>query len=165
MPDDSQARVERLFDTEYAGLCRLAGLIVGDDGRAEEIVMEAFLRTLTGWRRIRDEEKAAAYLRRAVVNLARSAARRRVSESTANERSLTAGRADLAPDRLVDADPVLRAVRALPVGQRSVIVLRYYADLTEADVADLLGCSIGTVKSQTAKAKASLARALAEEVS
>jgi RNA polymerase sigma factor (sigma-70 family) len=66
-------------------------------------------------------------------------------------------------DGAVDADPVLRAVRALPPRQRAVVALRYYADLSEDEIAATLGCAAGTVKSQLAKAKATLARRLAAE--
>src|SRR5687767_15534694 len=84
-----------LFDLHYVPLCRLARIVVGDAHTAEEIVMEAFLRTLTSWRRLRDPERAPAYLQRAVVNLARSAARRRVTERLALAR--VGGRRHAAP--------------------------------------------------------------------
>ena len=161
--DDAPARFEAIFDAQYAGLCRLAWLILGDEGRAEEVVMDAFVHTLAGWRRIRDTERAEAYLRRAVVNGARSAARRRVTEGRANAQIAARDRGSIsALDQLADSDPVLRAVRALPPRQRAAVVLRYYADLPEIEVAGLLGCAVGTVKSQLAKAKVSLARALAD---
>lgn len=153
-----------LFRAHYPALCRLAYVIVGDRDRAEEIVMEAFLRTLVSWRRLRDPECAPAYLQRAVVNLARTSARRRLTERVATIRLHARPVVEVAAaDRRVDADPVLAAVRALPAGQRAVVALRYYADLPEAEIAAVLGCSVGTVKSQLAKAKATLARRLATE--
>ena len=66
--DDRDQRIRALFGEHYPGLCRLAYLIVGDAALAEEIVMDAFLRTFASWRRIRDLDRADAYLRRAVVN-------------------------------------------------------------------------------------------------
>lgn len=163
-----RVEVEALFDAHYAPLCRLARVIVGDADLAEEVVMEAYLRLFTSWRRLRDPERAPAYLQRSVVNLSRTAARRRVVERVAlarvhgrRETPAYGGRADAR----TDADPVLRAVAALPHRQRAAVALFYFADLAEADVAAALGCSAGTVKSQLAKARASLARTLAKESS
>ena len=156
---DRDQRIRALFEEQYAGLCRLAYLITGDQSQAEELVMDAFLRTLAGWWRIRDLDRADRYLRRAVVNLSRSQNRRRH----------TADRSGLADQPTMvfstNADPedarvVWDAVRSLPQRQRAAVVLRYYEDLSEADIADTLGCSVGTVKSQLSKARASLARAL-----
>lgn len=160
---DADEQVERLFATEYAGLCRLATLLVGDRHRGEEIVMEAFLQTFTSWRRLRDPAAAPAYLRRAVVNIARSQLRRRLVEWRANARSHSAERTRGEPSEPSDLDPVLRAVHDLPTKQRAAVVLRYYADLPEAEIAATLGCSTGTVKSQLAKARKTLAARLIEE--
>jgi RNA polymerase sigma-70 factor (sigma-E family) len=160
---DADERVERLFASEYAGLCRLATLLVGDRHRGEEIVMEAFLQTFTSWRRLRDPDAAPAYLRRAVVNIARSQLRRRIVEWRANARSHSAEQTRDARSEPLHLDPVLLAVQALPSRQRAAVVLRYYADLPEAEIAETLGCSAGTVKSQLAKARKTLAARLAEE--
>ena len=157
--NDRDARIRALFEEQYAGLCRLAYLITGDPAHAEELVMDAFLKTFAGWRRIRDLDKADRYLRRAVVNLSRSKNRRRRTE----ERSASEDQPTLAlsfGDDPEDARIVWDAVRALPHRQRAAVVLRYYEDLREADIADALGCSVGTVKSQLSKARASLAQDL-----
>jgi RNA polymerase sigma-70 factor (sigma-E family) len=159
---DRAGQVEALFDEQYPGLCRLAWLMVGDRDRAEEVVMEAFLRTFVAWGRIRDVERAGAYLRRAVVNQSRTRARRQSTEGRANAR--LSGRARPPVDDPIqardDAAVVLDAVRALPHRQRAAVVLRYYEDLSEAAIAETLRCSVGTVKSQLAKARATLTRAL-----
>ena len=164
--DRRDRAVAALFDAHYAGLCRLATLLLDDAGQAEEAVQEAFLRTFVGWRRLRHPEHAGAYLRAAVVNQCRSRGRRRVSEQRGN-RTLWAGTGDEARssdiERAGDVLAVLDAVRSLPARQREAVVLRYYADLSEADVAQALGCSLGTVKSQLSKARASLARLLSGE--
>jgi RNA polymerase sigma-70 factor (sigma-E family) len=160
---DADEQVERLFASEYAGLCRLATLLVGDRHRGEEIVMEAFLRTFTSWRRLRDRDAAPAYLRRAVVNIARSQLRRRLVEWRANARSHSAEQTRDTRSEPLHLDPVLQAVQALPSRQRAAVVLRYYADLPEAEIAATLGCSAGTVKSQLAKARKTLAARLTEE--
>lgn len=151
--------VAELFDRHYAPMCRLAYVILGDAAVAEEIVMEALLKTFTGWGRLRDVERADAYLRRSVVNLCRSKIRRKVVEARVNatihhrdERKAP----DWDPERHETSRLVWQAVVALPARQRAAVVLRYFEDLPEAEIADVLQCSIGTVKSQLSKARAKL---------
>jgi len=147
-----------LFDTHYRSLCRLAYVLLGDAAQAEDVVQEAFLRTFTGLGRLRDRSRADAYLRRSVVNLSRSRLRRRTVEGRSNA---AAHRAAPVEDRSARSDlDLVDAVRALPPRQRAAVVLFYYADLSESEVAATLGCSAGTVKSQLAKARAALARHL-----
>jgi RNA polymerase sigma-70 factor (sigma-E family) len=167
MADDAgEDRIRQLFDREYGGLCRLAYLIVGDRSQAEDVVMDAFVRTFASWRRIRDVDRADAYLRRAVVNASRSRARRRQTEQRGSA-AATAAQLPAAGDwdtgQREGDRVVLDAVRQLPHGQRAAVVLRYYQDLPEADIARALGCSVGTVKSQLAKARAALAERLAAQ--
>jgi RNA polymerase sigma-70 factor (sigma-E family) len=152
-----QRAVEELFESHYDAMCRLAFVILGDSWLAEEIVMEALLRTYSGWGRVREPERADIYLRRAVINLCRSRIRRAILErrAPANE-----AREQPQPDRLVERNEVLTAVRALPERQRACVVLRYYEDLSERQIAEILDCSVGTVKSQLHKARAHLARSL-----
>jgi RNA polymerase sigma-70 factor (sigma-E family) len=158
--DRRDRAIAALFDAHYAGLCRLATLLLEDPGQAEEAVQEAFLRTFVGWRRLRHTEHAGAYLRAAVVNQCRSRGRRRVTEQRGN-RMLWAETQDQTRssdiERAGDVLAVLDAIRSLPARQREAVILRYYADLSEADVARALGCSLGTVKSQLFKARSSLA--------
>lgn len=164
MSHGRDAALSALFDAHYARLCRLAALLLDDPGQVEEAVQDAFLHTFVGWRRLRHPERAPAYLRAAVVNQCRSRGRRRVVELRGN-RALWADTAEgttPAAERSGDALDVVAAVRALPARQREAVVLRYYADLSEADVAGALGCSVGTVKSQLSKARASLSRMLGD---
>lgn len=168
--------VAALFDEHYGGLCRLATLLLDDASVAEEAVQDAFLRTFAGWRRLRHPERARWYLRAAVVNQCRSRMRRRVVEDRGNR---TVWAAELAsavggepaasrsasaagPEGADDVVVVLEAVRRLPPRQREAVVLRYYEDLGEREVARALGCSVGTVKSQLAKARHALAGWLEE---
>src|ERR1700730_1085379 len=147
-----------LFDAHYQGLCRLAFVLLGDGAQAEDVVQEAFLRTFTGWGRLRDRSRADAYLRRSVVNISRSRLRRRGVEGRGNaaaHRDARTGGPPAGPDL-----DLLEAVRTLPPRQRATVALFYYADLPESEVANALGCSVGTVKSQLAKARATLARGL-----
>jgi len=156
-------QVAALFDEHYRGLCRLAAFLLDDPGAAEEAVQEAFLRTYSGWWRIRHPERAQHYLRAAVVNQCRSRGRRRRTEDQGNRIAwVDADRRaeDRTNEVSADALDVVDAVRALPPRQREAVVLRYYEDLSEADIAKALGCTVGTVKSQLSKARATLSERL-----
>lgn len=156
-------RVEALFDTQYAPMCRLAYVILGDEGAAEEAVMDAMLKTFSGWRRIRDLDRADLYLKRAVVNVCRSKIRRLVVERKAS--TVLQSRAERVepnwdPERHEVRREVWNAVLTLPERQRACVVLRYFEDLPEHEIAEILDCSIGTVKSQLHKARARLGKTL-----
>ena len=152
--------VTRLFDEHYRGLCRLAGLLLGDSAGAEEVVQEAFLRTFSGWWRVRYPERAQWYLRKSVVNLCRSRLRRRSTEERGNRVTWSGDRSeDRSEDHSTDdAMTLVTLVRQLPQRQRDAVILRYYEDLPEAEIARVLGCAVGTVKSQLAKARTTLAK-------
>ena len=158
MPPDRHQQLTELYDLHYAGLCRLAAHLLCSTAQAEEVVQEAFLRTFAGWARIRQPERASWYLRTTVVNLCRSRMRRRTTEDRGN-RTVWASARDVEwpGEHSEDVAAVLDAVRALPQRQREAVVLRYYEDLAEADIARILHCSTGTVKSQLSKARATLA--------
>jgi len=162
-PRSKDELIEALFRTQYPRLRSLAFVITGDQHRAEEVVMDAFLRTFDSWRRIRDIDAADRYLQRCVVNRARSLHRRRRAEATANltafQREETRTRASVTAQVWSTGDDgaLLAAIRRLPARQMAAVVLRYYADLPEAEVASVLGCSVGTVKSQLARAHKRLA--------
>ena len=154
--------VTRLFGAHYRPLVRLATLLLTDSGRAEEIVSDAYVALHGNWRRLRDTDKALAYLRATVVNRSRSALRHRrvverhattvaMAEATATAPSAEAG----ALDRLA-YDLVLAALAELPARQREALVLRYYGDLSEVEIAEAMGCSRGAVKSHTARGMAAL---------
>lgn len=159
--------VAELFDRHYAPMCRLAYAILGDAPLAEEIVMEALLKTFTGWGRVRDTARADAYLRRSVVNLCRSKIRRKMIEARVN-RTIHHRDEHKAPDwdpeRHETSRLVWAAVTELPERQRACVVLRYFEDLPESEIAEVLECSIGTVKSQLSKARAKLEPVLAREL-
>jgi RNA polymerase sigma-70 factor (sigma-E family) len=140
------------------GLVRLAVGLVGDTHEAEEIVQDAFAGLLSHWRSLRDAESAPAYLRTAVVNAARARWRRRAMR----ERAFAAlGRtAEVSDPDVTEQSRLLAAVRHLPMRKRACILLRFYADLSEAETASVLGISVGTVKSQTARALTRLAELL-----
>lgn len=133
-------------------LLKLGRALAGDEQRGADLVQDALERTLLRWKRVDDPE---AFVRRAMVNRSVS-----VWRKVHRERPLT-DRVDAESDRSDRSDrpfdhELLAAVRRLPPRQRAVIALRYYEDLTEAQTAELLGCSIGTVKSQAHCAMAAL---------
>jgi RNA polymerase sigma-70 factor (sigma-E family) len=146
-----------LYERHYAELVRLAFALTSDWGLAEELAQEAFVRAWRSWANIRDPQSAPAYLRTIVVNLARTSLRRRLREHRAWRDAGETRPAD--PGDSVD---LLRALARLPARKRACVVLRFYLDLSEADTAAALGVSVGTVKSQTAKALQRLERLLAE---
>ncbi len=150
-----------VFRTHYVGLCRLALLILSDPALAEDVVQEAFLKTFAGRRRLRDPAKVQMYLRRAVVNVSRSKLRRRGIEYRANALfGVTAHERSPWDEESVTTMAVLDAIGHLPDRQRVTVLLRYYLDLPENDIAETLGTRVGTVKSQLAKARKNLERNL-----
>ena len=158
LPSDRPAGIDALFVHEYAGLARLAFLLTQDGSTAEELAMESFARALAGWRRIGSMDRPDLYLRRIVVNLCASTLKRRGIERRANARA-AAQHLDV-PGVAAPEPSILRAVSELPVRQRACVVLRYYEDRPEAEIADVLRCSVGTVKSQLSKAREKLEREL-----
>jgi len=148
------------FDTFVASssdrLLRTAYLLCGDRGHAEDLVQTALMRTARQWRRARDFPEA--YARRTVVNLAKDRWRQRSRRPA--EAPLEMDLPGPEADTLGERDALLRAAQRLPAGQRAVLVLRYFDDLSVGETAAALGCSAGTVKSQTARALGNLRAAL-----
>jgi RNA polymerase sigma-70 factor (sigma-E family) len=143
--------------SRWARLVRLAYALTADRGLAEDLAQTALANAYASWPRVKRADDPDAYLRRIVLNAHRGSFRkRRVAEE------LTAAPPDNGaafPDPASyhsDRAPVIAALAALPRRQREVIVLRFWVDLTETQVAATLGCSVGTVKSQTARALARL---------
>jgi RNA polymerase sigma-70 factor (sigma-E family) len=151
--------VTRLYTAHYRGLVRLSTLLLGETASAEEVVQDAFVAMHRSWRRLRDTDKALAYLRRTVVNSSRSRLRhRRVADRYLATQAgpATAPSAEHgALDRL-DYAAVVAALRELPSRQRETLVLRYYGDLSEADIATAMGISRGAVKSHASRGMAAL---------
>ena len=155
--------VTRLYTAHYAGLVRLSVLLVRDVSTAEEVVQDAFVAMHRSWRRLRDTDKALAYLRRSVVNGSRSRLRHRgvtekyLARQAAPSTTESAERGAL--DRL-DYAEVVTALRRLPDRQREALVLRYYGDLSEADIAAAMGISRGAVKSHASRGMSALRTSL-----
>jgi len=176
MPDpflaSSTARTEwspdhaviELYSMHYRALVRLAAMLVRDTPTAEEVVQDSFVATHDGWNRLKDTDKALAYLRQAVVNRSRSVLRHRlVVERNPQKAPPDMPSAEHGAFVLLERSAVVAALRDLPERQREAIVLRYYGDLSEAEIASAMGISRGAVKSHTARGMAALRAALEQE--
>jgi RNA polymerase sigma-70 factor (sigma-E family) len=153
--------VTALYTAHYRSLVRISALLLGEPALAEEVVQDAFVAMHGKWGRLRDPEKAAAYLRQAVVNRSRSALRRRVVEDRHRPSAETAmPSAEYAAFGTFEREAVMSALRRLPQRQREALVLRYYADLSEADIAAVMGISRGAVKSHASRGIAALRHVL-----
>ena len=146
MDADERAAFDAFARGRMRELLRFAHVLTGDPHRAADLVQDALERTLLAWDRVERKDDPEAYVRRAIVNRHVSVWRR-----TRRER-LVAETPDRPHDEPAPDDTLWAALSTLPPRQRAVLVLRYYEDLTEADTAAVLGCSVGTVKSQTWKA-------------
>jgi RNA polymerase sigma-70 factor (sigma-E family) len=150
------AEFSEFFASQYAELCWLGLLLTGSRGEAEELAQEALVRTWWRWRLVRRPEDPGRYARRVLVNRRRSLLRRAAVEARSR------AQAQARPEELVvpaDDERALvlwQAVQTLPARQRAVLVLRFREDLTEAEVARLLGLPLGTVKSLGHRALARL---------
>ena len=154
---DIDRAVTELYATHYRALVRLAVLLVRDTPTAEEVVQDAIVAMHEGWHRLRDAEKALAYLRQAVVNRSRSVLRRRtVADRNVQEAPPDMPSAEQGALVLLERSAIVAALRDLPERQREAIVLRYYADLSEAQIAATMGISRGAVKSHTSRGMAAL---------
>jgi RNA polymerase sigma-70 factor (sigma-E family) len=161
---DASDVVTEIYTTHYNQLVRLAVMLVHDLQTAEEVVQDAFEAMHLAWRRLRDTEKALSYLRQAIVNRSRSVLRhRKVVEMHAPKPAPDEQSAEHAAMTLIERSEVTTALRSLPVRQREAVVLRYYGDFSEADIAKAMGISRGAVKSHTARAMAALKTILERE--
>ncbi len=160
---DADRAVTEIYGSHYRSLVRLAMLLVRDVATAEEVVQDSFVAMHGAWRRLRDNEKALSYLRQSVVNRARSVLRHRVVvDRNAPKPAPDMPSAEHGALALLERSQVIDALRGLPARQREALVLRYYLDLPEAQIASTMGISKGAVKSHTARAIASL-RAVLEQ--
>ena len=154
---DADRMVSELYAAHYSGLVRLAALLLRDHAVAEEAVQDAFVSLHRRWRRLRDTRSAAAYLRTSVVHNTRSIQRRRaVAARHPDDVLLDAPSAESGAMRAVSSRAVVDALQLLPRRQREALVLRYYADLSEAEIADTMKISKGAVKSHTSRGMAAL---------
>ena len=141
-----------VFARERVPMVRLAYLMLGSEQQAEEVVQDAFVTVLERWDRI---DRPGAYLRRCVVNGCLSARRRRRLVDRLPPPTDTAAE--------LGVDHTLHALGRLPDTRRAMVVLRYYADLSQEQIAEVLGTKVGTVKSGLHRALAELREALADD--
>jgi RNA polymerase sigma-70 factor (sigma-E family) len=161
---NAELAVIELYSIQYKSLVRLAAMLVRDISTAEEVVQDAFIAMHDGWHRLKDADKALAYLRQAVVNRSRSVLRHRmVVEKNAPKPAPDMPSAEHGALALLERSAVIAALRDLPERQREAIVLRYYADLSEAEIAATMRISRGAVKSHTARGMAALKAALEQD--
>ena len=141
-----------LVEARSTALLRLAYAVVGDYQLAQDLLQEALVKVYVAWPRLREGSAAEAYARRTIVTTAISWRRRR---------SFHEPPVDTVPESVSDLDEgewlathdvLWEHVRHLPPRQRTALVLRYYEDLSEAETAELMGCTVGTVKSQLSAA-------------
>lgn len=146
--DQAHDRLAALYEAHAPAALRLAYLIAGNSAEAEDLVHDAIVRMAGRFEDLRDEAAFPAYLRRAIVNLAASGARRRRIEREWRSRQSEVIVLPHDPGR---RDEIWRALVRLPVRQRAALILRFYEDLSEAQTAEALRCRPGTVKSLVAR--------------
>lgn len=154
---------DEFYRATWPRMYRTAYAVAGDAGAAEDALQAVYAKAYASWRRVVAADHPEAYVRRMVVNQVIGDRRRGwwrrerpVAEPERRER------VESPEVAVADRDAVWSAVQALPVRQRAVIVLRYYEDLSEREIASALGCSPGTVKSQASAALTTLRRTAAE---
>jgi RNA polymerase sigma-70 factor (sigma-E family) len=149
-----------LYDVRYQSLVRLAVVVVHDVETAEEVVQDAFLGLYDAWSRLHETDKARAYLRQSVLNRSMSVLRHRAVEDKYAAALASEESTEQAIIILVERSALVAALRRLPTRQREAVVLRFYVDLSEADVAKTMGISRGTVKSHVARGVSTLRETL-----
>ncbi|GLX00693.1 SigE family RNA polymerase sigma factor [Microtetraspora sp. NBRC 16547] len=159
----ADATVAELFMAHRLGLVRFAFLLVGDQETAEDVVQDAFAAVHRRWRRLADHGQLLPYLRTAVLNGCRTVHRRRaIARRFRGDPEVPFWSAEASALLGEARREVFTAVRDLPRRQREAVVLRYYLDLSEAEMAVVMGVSRGTVKSTTSRALRALAAKLEE---
>jgi RNA polymerase sigma-70 factor (sigma-E family) len=162
---DAQTAVTALYQAHAVGLIRLAVVMLGDRPAAEDVVQEAFAGLYRRWNHLSGADRALAYARASVLNGCRSWLRARVRDervAAASPATLAAASAEETVLIGEEHAGVLAALRRLPDRQREALVLRFYLDLSEPEIAASMGIGQGTVKSTTSRALAALGRLLEE---
>ncbi len=154
---DRDAEFTDFVQARWHRLCRFAYALVRDEQAAEDLVQQALTQVYIAWPRIRARDAVEAYSRTCVTRcFLADRRRRRGHEVPLGNEPASDDKASRSEPDIEARDEMWRELGALPPRQRAVLVLRYYEDLTEAQIADVLGCSPGTVKSQASKALATL---------
>jgi RNA polymerase sigma-70 factor (sigma-E family) len=158
---DRESAVVSLFASHHARLVGLARLLVDDLPTAEDVVQEAFTALYQRWSRLRDPQAAGSYLQSAVLNGARSSLRRRRTVlNLVREKPVPLPSAEQIAVSHETRREILQSLHQLPGRQREVLVLRYYLDLSEAEIAATLSISRGSVKKHASRALTALSARL-----
>jgi RNA polymerase sigma-70 factor (sigma-E family) len=148
--------LEELYRQQAEPCGRLAFLLTSDSEQAQELVQEAFVRLMARWRHIKDPLALRSYLRRTITNLAIKGYRKKSTERAyLRQWGRPAAPLMTQPD-IETRHQLMHALKLLPLRQRAVVVLRYYEDLPEKDIAEILRCPLGTVKSSLSRALGSM---------
>ena len=153
-----------LYQAHYRSLVRMAALLVGDLAAAEQVVQDSLVAMHANWRWLKRREKSLAFVRRYVINRSRSALRHQPNgegDAGPPPPQVPGAACDAGPQ--LERSPVVAALDRLSRRQREALVLRYYADLSEAEAAAAMGISPGAVKSHTARAMLAIREALEPE--
>ena len=154
MSTETDEEFDGFMRGRWPAMVRLAYALTGDVGHAEDVAQAAFARAYASWGRVRRAGNPDAYVRRIVINEHRSRFRKhRVLEELRGDLVDTIGVLQPGPE---DSSALLDGLKGLAPRQRAVVVLRYWLDLSEAETAAALNCSVGTVKSQASRALATL---------
>jgi RNA polymerase sigma-70 factor (sigma-E family) len=159
---DAEAAVAALYDAAAVGLIRLAYLMLGDRPNAEDVVQDAFCGLYKNWDRLADHDRALAYVRSSVLNGCRSALRRRAVGRRLTTYQPPAASAEATALGHEERREVMQAVRRLPGRQREALVLRFYLDLPDAEIARIMGLRPSSVRSATHRALKALGLSLEE---
>jgi RNA polymerase sigma-70 factor (sigma-E family) len=149
--------VRALYERNHADMVRFAAFLTGNVDAAEDVAHEAFIRVFDAWDRIEDPARADAYLRTTVVNVVRSGYRRDEVAARRAERHLVA-----VPSAEDDAlgqlgrQHVLTVISSLPLQQRACVVMRHWMRMTESEIAETLGVSVGSVRTHVKRGTAAL---------
>ena len=161
MAGDRDTIVSELFVGHHRRLVGLACLLVDDRRTAEDVVQEAFANLYRRWRHVRDPDAAVQFLNRSVINGGRDSLRRSRRATAADLRLVPRSELSESAENTVvehhEADRLWAAITTLPMRQRQVLVLRYYLNQSEAEIADTLGVSRGSVKKHASRGIAALA--------
>jgi RNA polymerase sigma-70 factor (sigma-E family) len=152
---EARLTFEEYVTARLPALLRQATVLSGDPHVAEDVVQDVLIKAQPRWARIRTLDVPEAYLRRMIVNELLST-RRRVAAALRRERAQWPAPAEDGAEVVVQRETILQVIRTLPARQRIVIALRFYEDMADGDIAALLGCTEGTVRSQASRALAKL---------
>ena len=159
---DAQTAVTALYEAHALGLVRLAYVMLGDRAAAEDVVQEAYGGLYRHWGQLSDKDRALTYVRSSVLNGCRSALRSRRAKDSGGVHQPPVASAEAVALTGEERREVMRALRRLPDRQREVLVLRFYLDEPEAEIARAMSISPSTVRSTTHRALAALGRLLGE---